>query len=45
MKEDHIRIQVLLPGLDFEEGWKISSKIDDFLEEKLNTLTMSNLDI
>jgi len=34
-EEDHIRIQVLLPGLDFEEGWKISSKIDDFLEGKV----------
>lgn len=31
-EEDHIRIQVLLPGLDFKEGWEISSNIDDSLE-------------
>lgn len=34
-EEDHIRIQVLLPGLNIEEGWKISSDIDDFLEENI----------
>lgn len=34
-EEDHIRIQVLLPGLNIEEGWKISSIIDDNLEEKI----------
>lgn len=34
-EEDHIRIQVLLPGLNIEEGWKISSDIDDSLEEDI----------
>ncbi|WP_352419801.1 protein arginine kinase [Proteiniborus sp.] len=31
-EEDHIRIQVLLPGLNLEEGWEINNKIDDLLE-------------
>ncbi len=34
-EEDHIRIQVLVPGLNFEKGWEISSKIDDSIEEKI----------
>lgn len=34
-EEDHIRIQVLLPGLNIEEGWEIGSKIDSRLEEKI----------
>ncbi len=35
-EEDHLRIQVLLPGLNFEEGWKLCNEIDDFLESTLN---------
>lgn len=31
-EEDHIRIQVLLPGFNIEEGWKIGNEIDDLLE-------------
>jgi protein arginine kinase len=34
-EEDHLRIQVLLPGLNLEQGWSICNKIDDLLEEKL----------
>jgi len=34
-EEDHIRIQVLLSGLNIEEGWKICTDIDNFLEEKI----------
>lgn len=34
-EEDHLRIQTLLPGLDLERAWEISSSIDDKLEEKL----------
>lgn len=34
-EEDHIRIQVLLPGLNLEEGWKICSDIDDELEKNI----------
>lgn len=34
-EEDHIRIQVLLPGLNIEEGWKICSSIDDELEKNI----------
>ncbi|SDZ25797.1 protein arginine kinase [Proteiniborus ethanoligenes] len=33
-EEDHIRIQVLLPGLNLEEGWKLGNEIDDLLESK-----------
>ena len=36
MREDHLRIQVLLPNLNFEAGWKLSSEIDDFLESHLS---------
>ena len=35
-EEDHLRIQVLLSGLNFEEGWNLCNEIDDFLEETLN---------
>lgn len=35
-EEDHLRIQTLLPGLNFEKGWDISSEIDDFLEGSLD---------
>lgn len=35
-EEDHLRIQVLFPGLNFEEGWKLGNSIDDFLEKTLN---------
>lgn len=34
-EEDHIRIQVLNPGLSLEEGWGQCSKIDNILEENL----------
>ena len=29
-EEDHLRTQVLLPGLNFEEGWKYSNEMDSF---------------
>ncbi len=35
-EEDHIRLQVLLPGLDLIKGWEICSYIDDLLESKLD---------
>ncbi len=35
-EEDHIRLQVLLPGLDLTKGWEICSRIDDLLESKLD---------
>jgi protein arginine kinase len=34
-EEDHIRIQVLLPGLNIEEGWKRCSSIDDEIEKSI----------
>lgn len=35
-EEDHIRIQVLLPGLQLDKCWDLADKIDDVLEETLN---------
>ncbi|MBW4827801.1 MAG: protein arginine kinase [Clostridiaceae bacterium] len=35
-EEDHLRLQILLPGLNLEEGWKLCSSIDDELEEYLD---------
>ncbi len=34
-EEDHIRIQVVLPSLQLEEGFKRADEIDNFLESKL----------
>lgn len=35
-EEDHIRFQALLPGFNMEEGWRMCSEIDDFIEENIN---------
>lgn len=35
-EEDHIRIQVLLPGFRMEDGWKLASNIDDVIEDKVD---------
>lgn len=35
-EEDHLRIQVLKPGLNLEEGLKTANMIDDILEESLD---------
>ncbi|MGI6702654.1 MAG: protein arginine kinase [Clostridia bacterium] len=42
-EEDHIRMQVLLPGLQLEEGWDLASKIDDVLEESINYAFNENM--
>ncbi|MCG0238246.1 MAG: protein arginine kinase [Firmicutes bacterium] len=34
-EEDHLRIQVLAPGLDLYSAWELGSKVDDALEAKL----------
>jgi len=34
-EEDHLRMQVLLPGLQLEEAWKVADRLDDSLEEQL----------
>ena len=36
MEEDHLRIQVILPGLDLLEAFKMADEIDDLLEERLD---------
>jgi protein arginine kinase len=35
-EEDHIRIQVLMPGQQLEKAWDLSNKIDDILEESID---------
>lgn len=35
-EEDHLRIQVLYPGLQLEKAWEAADKIDDMLENELN---------
>ena len=35
-EEDHIRLQVIKPGLDLEEAYKLADEIDDCLSKKLN---------
>ncbi|MGA9174473.1 MAG: protein arginine kinase [Thermoactinomyces sp.] len=34
-EEDHIRIQVLFPGLQLERAWELANRIDDWLERHL----------
>lgn len=35
-EEDHIRLQVLSPGLDLIKGWELCSQLDDLLESELD---------
>ncbi|MDA8207026.1 MAG: protein arginine kinase [Thermaerobacter sp.] len=35
-EEDHLRIQVLLPGLQLEEAWQVANRLDDVLEQHLD---------
>ncbi len=35
-EEDHIRTQVLLPGLKLEKGWQVCNEIDNCLEKTLD---------
>jgi protein arginine kinase len=34
-EEDHLRMQVLLPGLQLDEAWSVANRLDDGLEEHL----------
>lgn len=34
-EEDHLRIQVLLPGQQLTQAWDMASKVDDALEQKV----------
>ena len=34
-EEDHLRLQVILPGLQLEEAWKKADKLDSLLEQSL----------
>lgn len=35
-EEDHLRLQCIFPGMQIEEAWKLCSRIDTQLEEKLD---------
>ena len=35
-EEDHMRAQIILPGLNLEKGWKICDEVDDYLEKALD---------
>jgi protein arginine kinase len=35
-EEDHLRLQVLLPGLQLEEAWRAADQLDDTLEARLD---------
>lgn len=35
-EEDHLRLQVLLPGLDLSEAWNVANRLDDGLESGLD---------
>ncbi|MDQ0418247.1 protein arginine kinase [Croceifilum oryzae] len=35
-EEDHLRIQVLYPGLQLEKAWELASSIDNLLEKELS---------
>lgn len=35
-EEDHIRLQVIYPGLQLKEAYECASKIDDFIEDKID---------
>ncbi|NSW92391.1 MAG: protein arginine kinase [Firmicutes bacterium] len=34
-EEDHLRIQVLFPGMQIDNAWKLCDKIDDILDKKI----------
>lgn len=35
-EEDHLRMQILLPGLQLDKAWEMADELDDLLEEKLD---------
>lgn len=35
-EEDHLRLQVFLPGLQLHEAWQVANRLDDELEQRLN---------
>lgn len=34
-EEDHLRIQVLFPGLQLEKAWEVANRVDDLLESQI----------
>ncbi len=35
-EEDHLRLQIIRPGLNFEEAWSLADSIDNALEQQLD---------
>ncbi|MDI6872190.1 MAG: protein arginine kinase [Bacillota bacterium] len=35
-EEDHLRIQVILAGLDLEQAWRLASEMDDYYAKRLS---------
>lgn len=35
-EEDHLRSQIILPGLQLEEAWKVADSVDDILEARMD---------
>lgn len=35
-EEDHLRLQVILAGLDLEEAWRMASELDDYYAKRLD---------
>lgn len=35
-EEDHLRIQILKPGLQLDQCWKNADEVDDFFEDEIN---------
>jgi len=42
-EEDHLRLQVLLPGEQLDDAWALATKIDDLLESKLDYAFLPDL--
>lgn len=35
-EEDHLRLQCIFPGMQFDTGWKLCNKLDDMLGDRLD---------
>ncbi|MCK8816240.1 protein arginine kinase [Natroniella sulfidigena] len=35
-EEDHLRVQVLLPGLQIEEAWSVADRLDNHIEDQID---------
>ncbi|MCK8827983.1 protein arginine kinase [Natroniella acetigena] len=35
-EEDHLRLQMILPGLQIEKAWGLADQLDDYIEDKID---------